>query len=185
MHGKSRECIKNLAEGATVMYKKEEGQITIAEFISPFGQLDKNNRWVRMADLIPWQHYEKKYAEQFCDNNGAPAIKFRMAMGTLMIKQKTGHSDDEVLQDIMENPYMQYLIGLYEFTTTAPFAQSSITNFRKYITPEMICEINKECFKLQIAIMTRRMIKTMTTMIVVLERWIPKRKKNRFPIVAA
>jgi hypothetical protein len=128
------------------MYKKDDGQITITEFRSPFGELDRENRWVKIAELIPWQEYENKYAERFCDANGAPAIKFRMAMGTLIIKQRTGHSDDEVLRNVVENPYMQYLIGLHEFTQTPPFSQSSITNFRKYITAEMINEINEALF---------------------------------------
>lgn len=129
------------------MYKEDNGQISFAEFNSPFGELDANNRWARIADMIPWCIYEKKYAERFCGDNGAPAIKFRMAMGTLIIKQRTGHSDEEVLQDILENPYMQYLIGLHEFTTVAPFSSSSITNFRKYITRDMINEINDYLFR--------------------------------------
>ena len=129
------------------MYKKDDGQITLAEFNSPFGKLDEKNRWAKIARIIPWQRYETKYASRFCDDNGAPAIKFRMAMGTLIIKQRTGHSDEETLQNIIENPYMQYLIGLLEFTTTAPFSASSITNFRKYITREMINEINDDLFR--------------------------------------
>jgi hypothetical protein len=128
------------------MYKPDR-QITIMEFYTPFGKLDPNNRWVKIADKLPWQKYEKKYAEQFCADNGAPAILFRMAMGTLLIKQRTGYSDEETLQNIIENPYLQYLIGLHEFTTTAPFAASSITNFRKYISQEMINEINEDIFK--------------------------------------
>jgi len=129
------------------MYKADDGQINLAEFMSPFGELDPKNRWVQIANIIPWTKYEKKYADQFCENNGARAIRFRMVMGTLIIKQKTGHSDEEVLQDILENPYMQFLIGLHEFTKTPPFAPSSITNFRKYVTAEMTNEINEELFR--------------------------------------
>jgi hypothetical protein len=55
-----------------------------------------------------------------------------MAMGTLIIKQKTGHSDEDILQDILENPYMQFLIGLHEFMNTPPFAASSITNITNF-----------------------------------------------------
>jgi len=128
------------------MYKKDSGQITIAEFISPFGKLSKENRWVKIADMIPWHKFEEKYAEQFSENNGNPAIPFRMAMGTLIIKQITRHSDDDVLIDITENPYMQYLLGLYEFEEKFPFSQSSISNFRKYISAEMIKEINDIIF---------------------------------------
>ena len=129
------------------MYKKEDAQITIAEFISPFGKLDPTNRWVQIATMIPWRKYEERYSERFCDDNGAPAIRYRMAMGTLIIKQRTGHSDEDVLQDILENPYMQFLIGLHEFTLTAPFCSSSITNFRKYITQDMINEVNEDIFR--------------------------------------
>jgi hypothetical protein len=128
------------------MYRKDNGQITIEEFRSPFRKLDKENRWVKIAEMIPWHKFEEKYAEQFCENNGTPAISFRMAMATLIIKQRTRHSDDDVLQDIVENAYMQYLIGLHEFTATPPFSQSSISNFRKYITAEMINEINEIIF---------------------------------------
>jgi len=128
------------------MYKKHDGQITIAEFYSPFGNLDPKNRWVQVANLIPWSHLEERYAQQFCNDNGAPAINFRMALGTLIIKQMTGHSDDIVIQDILENPYMQFLIGLHEFTIKAPFAQSSVTNFRKYISADMLAEANEYIF---------------------------------------
>jgi hypothetical protein len=128
------------------MYKKDDGQITIAEFISPFGKLTKENRWVKIADMIPWHEYEQRYAEQFCENNGNPAIPFRMAMGTLIIKQMMRHSDDDVLLDITENAYMQYLIGLHEFVEEPPFSQSSISNFRKYISAEMMKEINEIIF---------------------------------------
>ena len=129
------------------MYEENTGQISISEFISPFGRLDNKNRWVRIADMVPWQKYEEKYKARFSQDKGAPAIRFRMAMGTLLIKQLTERSDDEVLEDILESPYKQFLIGLHEFTTTPPFAQSSITNFRKYISSEMIEELNEELFR--------------------------------------
>jgi hypothetical protein len=96
--------------------------------------------------MIPWCKLEKRYAEQFCPDNGAPALPFRMAAGTLIIKQLTNHSDEETLQNITENPYMQFLIGLHEFTTTAPFSQRQITNFRKQISKDMINEINELLF---------------------------------------
>ena len=129
------------------MYRKKDGQITIAEFLSPFGTLDKNNRWVKIADMIPWERYESEYAKRFCPDNGSPAINFRIAMGTLLLKQFNNYSDDDVILNIQENPYMQYLIGLHEFTHKAPFAQSSITNFRKYIPEEMINRVNEDIFR--------------------------------------
>jgi hypothetical protein len=122
-------------------------QISLLEFISPFGKLNPENRWVKIANLVPWQKYEPEYAAQFCEDNGSPAKPFRMALGTLIIKQRTGHSDEEVLQDIIENPYMQFLIGLTEFMEEAPFCSATITNFRKYISQDMIDRINEDMFR--------------------------------------
>ena len=125
------------------MYKEDDPQITLTEFYSPFGELDPDNRWVKTANLIPWQQYERAYAKQFSNKSGAPAIKFRMALGTLLIKKRTGLSDREIVQVIKENPYMQYLIGLHEFVATIPFSASSITNFRKHITKDVIKQIHE------------------------------------------
>ena len=124
-------------------------QISIAEFISPFGELDPENRWVKITEMIPWQELEPRYAEQFCEDNGKPGLPFRMAMGTLILKQLTDNSDEEVLQSIIENPYHQFFIGLHEFTKTPPFTQRQITNFRKRMPQSLIDKINEILFKPQ------------------------------------
>jgi len=127
------------------MYRIDH-QISIAEFISPFGKLNPNNRWVKIAEMIPWRKLEPKYAVVFSKDTGAPALPFRMAMGTLILKQITGNSDDEVLLNITENPYHQFLIGLHEFTNEPPFTQRQITNFRKYMPQTLIDEVNEVLF---------------------------------------
>ncbi len=30
-----------------------DNQLKIEDFVFPFGELDKNNRWVKLADIIP------------------------------------------------------------------------------------------------------------------------------------
>ncbi|AXF55167.1 transposase [Salicibibacter kimchii] len=65
-----------------------------------------------------------------------------MALGALIIKEKLGTSDRETVEQISENPYLQYFLGLPEFTETAPFDASSMTHFRKRISREMIDQIN-------------------------------------------
>jgi hypothetical protein len=132
--------------GADGMYRINK-QISLAEFISPFGKLDPENRWVKISEMIPWEELEPRYARVFKENIGAPAIPFRMAMGTLILKQLKNHSDDEVLEDIIENPYHQFFIGLHEYTTKPPFTQRQITNFRKNMPQEVINEINAILFK--------------------------------------
>jgi hypothetical protein len=128
------------------MYKKREGQITIDEFITPFGRLDQNNRWVKKSKLIPWQRVEERYAALFEGDAGNVAKPVRMAVGALIIKQETGLSDEGVVQAILENPYMQFFIGLYEFTVKAPFASTSMVYFRKRLGGDVMKEINEITF---------------------------------------
>ena len=42
---------------------------------------------------------------------GAPAKSFRMALAALIIKEKLRISDRETVEQIQENPYLQYFIG--------------------------------------------------------------------------
>ena len=127
------------------MYKKRGGQIDVLSLPEFFGgvRLDPRNTWVKLAEIIPWEAFEGKYAECFeGSGTGNPAKSARMAIGTLIIKERYRFSDDDVIEEIRMNPYLQYFIGLPEFTHEAPFDQSVITRFRKRISPEMLGEIN-------------------------------------------
>ncbi len=42
-------------------------------------QLDRENRWVKLAELIPWSEFETEYASHFSKCMGAPAKPFPMA----------------------------------------------------------------------------------------------------------
>jgi transposase, IS5 family len=128
------------------MYKKKSPQLTMFEapenFLMPTG-LDPNNRWVIMSKLIPWDMVERKYAKQFKNTPfSRPAKPARMAIGSLVIKEKFGLSDVETVEMIAENPFMQYFIGLESFSKKAPMEASVLTWFRKRISTEMLSEIN-------------------------------------------
>jgi len=49
------------------MYKRGKlKQRKFEEFVTPFNRgLDKNNRWVKMSEIIPWDDIEVKYAQKF------------------------------------------------------------------------------------------------------------------------
>ncbi len=55
-------------------------------------KLSPDNRWVIMAELIPWAQFEEEYAKIFDPEKGAPAKSFRMALGSLIIKEQLGIS---------------------------------------------------------------------------------------------
>ncbi|NES86011.1 MAG: transposase, partial [Moorea sp. SIO2B7] len=62
-----------------------------------------------------------EYAENFREDLGAPAKPFRMALGALIIKENLGISDRETVEQIRDNPYLQYFIGLRKYTNEPPF----------------------------------------------------------------
>lgn len=128
------------------MYKKKSPQMNMFEKPEAFmmlSGLDPNNRWIKMSGLIPWDLIEEKYAKNFKETSfSRPAKPARMAIGTQIIKEKYVLSDDETVEMITENPYLQYFIGLESFSNKAPMEASVLTLFRKRITPEMLAEIN-------------------------------------------
>lgn len=89
-----------------------------------------------------WTEFEGEYAKNFPTEMGAPAKAYRMALGALIIKEKLGTSDRETVEQIRENRYLQYFIGLEEYQDEAPFDASMIVHFRQRIGREIINQIN-------------------------------------------
>jgi transposase, IS5 family len=127
------------------MYRKESPhQTKFADFYLPFsGQLSPSNRWVILAGQIPWQQIERDYSSLFSTQEGCPALSARIAFGALIIKERLGTSDRETLEQIRENPYLQYFLGLGEYRDETPFHHSMMTHFRQRFTPEILNRINE------------------------------------------
>ena len=51
--------------------------------------------------------------------------------------------DREFVEQITENPYLQYFIGLPGYQEEAPFDASTLVDFRRQITAEMLIEANE------------------------------------------
>jgi len=97
----------------------------------PFGNtLDCKNRWLVLAGLIDWHRFEAIYAQTF-STTGRPGIRARYVLGSLILKHKLEVSDEELLLQLCENPYLQYFIGLEKFSHDIPFDASTLTNVRK------------------------------------------------------
>jgi transposase, IS5 family len=144
------------------MYKKVEQLETESEnFELPFGgklrmrsgrvprpwkrtKQAEDNRWVIMAKLVPWSEVEEEYAKKFTIEIGAPAKSSRMALGALIIKEKLGVSDRETVEQIRENPYLQYFIGLKSYRNEAPFEASMLVHFRQRLEMDLVNKINRK-----------------------------------------
>ena len=126
------------------MYKRHLNQINLLDEPEYFGgiALDLGNEWVKLAKLIPWHQFEEEYASSFQSGTGQSACSFRMALGSLLIKERYQFSDEETVAHITMNPYLQYFIGLEAFTHKSPFDQSMMTRFRKRISTKTLQEVN-------------------------------------------
>ena len=127
------------------MYKATDKlQHSFLDFNQPMGlRMNPDNRWVKMADRIPWDEFENKYAELFPSDTGNVAKPLRMALGALIVQNKFQYSDRELVEQLTENPYLQYFIGLPGYQEEAPFDASTLVLFRKRISAEMLMEANE------------------------------------------
>ena len=128
------------------MYRKDHPeQLSFEDFYLPFGgKLRSDNRWVVLSKKIPWDLAEEIYSERFSKNGrGAPALSARIALGALIIKERLGVSDEEAVEQIRENPYLQYFLGFHEFNDDMPFDPSMYVHFRKRFTVEELNRINE------------------------------------------
>lgn len=134
------------------MYKfTDNTQSNFLNFNQPIGlHMNPENRWVKMADAIPWEIFEKKYSRLFKGKNGRVAKPLRLALGSLIIQTKYQYSDRELVEQLTENPYYQYFIGLPGYQEEPPVDASTLVLFRKRLKMDVIAEANEymlEAFK--------------------------------------
>lgn len=126
------------------MLRNALDQTEFVDFLLPFGgKLKTNNRWVRLAAMMPWQVVEQCYAESLAGTGmGSPAKSGRIAYGALVIKERLGITDEETVEQISENPYLQYFLGLNEFREEPLFDPSMMVHFRARFTEAAHQRIN-------------------------------------------
>ena len=66
----------------------------------------------------------------------APARSGRIAYGALLIKERPRITDKETVEQISENPYLQYFLGLRELLSKALFDPSMMVHFRSRFSQE-------------------------------------------------
>jgi len=99
--------------------------------------------------MILWRVVEQEYKKHLSDSTtGAPAKEARLAFAALVIKEEHQISDRETVEQIRENPYLQYFVGLEGFQTQAPFDDSMMAYFRARFPEDSLKRI-KEAMTLE------------------------------------
>ncbi len=97
---------------------------------------------VSMGDLLPWPELEREYNSRLNNTEkGAGNKPARLILGAMIIKHKLCLSDIETIELIRENPYMQYMCGLTEFTDKPIFDPSLFVTIHKRISEEELNEM--------------------------------------------
>ena len=116
------------------MYIKAQCQEAVPEnFELPFGgKLVSDNRWIIMGQMIHWSEFKGEYAAIFSEGIGAQAKTLRMVLAALIVKEKLGISDRETVEQMRENPYLQYFMEMSTYSNEAQFDAGSIHYWKRH-----------------------------------------------------
>ena len=89
------------------------------------------NRWVRMADLVPWDEMATVFLRSMSAAQGRPSVDLRIVLGTLLVKHIENLSDERTIEYIQDNIYAQYFVGLSSFQTEPVFVPHLFVTIRK------------------------------------------------------
>jgi hypothetical protein len=107
-------------------------QLTLDGFSHPFEQsLCPDNRWVKLATIIPWDALACVYSKSLNSTHGRECIDVRMVIGAIIVKHKLSLDDRGTVAMISENMYLQYFCGLTSFQTREPFHPTVFVEIRK------------------------------------------------------
>jgi transposase, IS5 family len=125
-----------------------QSQLSFPGFETSFHQqLDLSNRWVVLCNHIPWDNLANIYYKNMRADFGAPTLDARMVIGAVIIKHMLNIDDREVIEQIRENIYLQYFVGLKSFQTSAPFDASLMVSIRKRLGKDVMDQFNEQVLR--------------------------------------
>ncbi|MFY8185930.1 MAG: IS5 family transposase [Bacteroidia bacterium] len=144
MQGKKESAVlKAYRKRASTPQYVSPNQLILVGFETPFEQqLTKNNRWVKLNGLIPWDKIVGQYDTQFKSTEGRPPISGRIVLGALIIKHILHLTDDETIHQIEENMFMQYFLGYSSFTNESIFSPTLFVEIRKRLNQNIVNSIS-------------------------------------------
>ncbi len=108
----------------------DEGRLfeqQLSELLNPQHPLYK------MSKAIPWEELENALRPYFPEKVGAPAKPIRLVSGLFMLQHCFDVSDEDALQNWLENPYWQFFCGYDYLQWELPIDPSSMSRWRKRI----------------------------------------------------
>jgi hypothetical protein len=118
--------------------RRSPNQLMFDGFETEFEKwLEPDNRWVLLSAIIPWEDLSAAYEMSLSAHTGRPAKDGQLVIGAVIIKHKLCLSDEETIEQIRENPYLQYFVGFKAFVKEQAFAPSLFVEIRRRMGPEV------------------------------------------------
>jgi hypothetical protein len=93
MQGKQPNSAKRFA---LMIRYNNHNQSCLPGFEQFFGvPLDKENRWIKLSGVIPWDEFTEAYYQNMNSGMGRPAKDARLVIGAVIVKHKLCLSDEE------------------------------------------------------------------------------------------
>ena len=120
-------------------------QISIEDFKMPFsGKLDAKNRWVILARILPWDETVSVYVKKMSLSHRRVAIDHRVAVESILIKHLKSLADEDTVEEIRENPYLQYFLGYDAYRYDPPYIPSLFVAIRRRLGDVRFEELTQE-----------------------------------------
>ncbi len=127
------------------MYRSERFNPTLfGKLFHLGGKLAQDNRWLKLAEAIPWEKLDAEYGKYFTAGYGRPAKDSRLVCGLLAVKQLKSISDDDAVAEFMESPYIQAFCGLEYFALEDVINPGLLSERRKRLGPEFLSLLDAE-----------------------------------------
>jgi hypothetical protein len=124
-------------------------QAKITEFSNLYQlKLDENNRWIQLGSILPWDSLVSFLSKSYSFNSGSKGVNPRVIIGSLIVKHKLKLTDQETIEMIRENPYIQFFLGFTQFNPDPVFSPSLFVDVRKRLGKEVFEKFNELLIKI-------------------------------------
>lgn len=107
-------------------------------------KLAETNRWLKLADALPWEKLDAEYGRYFAAGQGRPAKDSRLVCGLLLVKRLKNVSDEDAVLEFMESPYIQAFCGQEYFALEDVTNPGILSERRKRLGAEFLALLDAE-----------------------------------------
>ena len=123
-------------------------QLPIFKELNPYsGQIDKNNRWIKLSRLVPWRELDEIYRRHFAEGKQSVIKSSRLILGLMLGQMLLEQGDRAIVEYFHENPYFQYFCGQDTFvvkTNKSIIHHSLLSKRRKRLGKGYVLQFERE-----------------------------------------